>query len=429
VVKNLSNSIVKDPKLADKGLQKIEWAEEFMGILSEVRKRFEKEKPLKGLKIGMALHLEAKTAALVRTLIAGGADIAITSCNPETTQDDVAAALSKQARVYAWRGETTEEYYENLNRVLDFQPNIIVDDGADLIVLLHKERNELLDNVIGATEETTTGAVRLKNMERKGDLRIPVIDVNDAHMKYLFDNRYGTGESTIFGILNATNLTLAGKTVVVCGYGWCGRGIAMRARGMGANVIVTEVNPIRAVEAIMDGFRVMKLIDAVKEADFVITATGVNKVVRKEHFLAAKNKCIFANSGHFNVEVWIPDLEELAVEKRKTRYLGLPWNDYLVDEYKLKDGKKLYVLAKGRLVNLVAGQGHATEVMDLSFSLQALSVEYLSKNGEKLEKKVHMVPSEIDRIVAQLKLKSLGVEIDKLSEEQLEYIKSFEIGT
>lgn len=428
-MKKLSNSIIKDPSLADKGLQKIEWAEEFMGILSEIRKRFEKEKPLKGLKIGMALHLEAKTAALVRTLIAGGAEVAITSCNPETTQDDVAAALSKQARVYAWRGETTEEYYENLNRVLDFNPNIIVDDGADLIVLLHTERKELIDNVIGATEETTTGAVRLKNMERRGELKVPVIDVNDAHMKYLFDNRYGTGESTIFGILNATNLTLAGKKVVVCGYGWCGRGIAMRAKGMGANVIVTEVNPIRAVEAIMDGFRVMKLIDAVKEADIVITATGVNKVVRKEHFLVAKDKCIFANSGHFNVEVWIPDLEELAVEKRKTRYLGLPWNDYLVEEYRLKDGRKLYVLAKGRLVNLVAGQGHATEVMDLSFSLQALSVEYLKKNSGKLEKKVHMVPKEIDTMVAELKLKSLGVEIDKLTEEQIEYIKGFEMGT
>ncbi len=428
-MKKLSNSIIKDPSLADKGLQKIEWAEEFMGILSEIRKRFEKEKPLKGLKIGMALHLEAKTAALVRTLIAGGAEVAITSCNPETTQDDVAAALSKQARVYAWRGETTEEYYENLNRVLDFNPNIIVDDGADLIVLLHTERKELIDNVIGATEETTTGAVRLKNMERRGELKVPVIDVNDAHMKYLFDNRYGTGESTIFGILNATNLTLAGKKVVVCGYGWCGRGIAMRAKGMGANVIVTEVNPIRAVEAIMDGFRVMKLIDAVKEADIVITATGVNKVVRKEHFLVAKDKCIFANSGHFNVEVWIPDLEELAVEKRKTRYLGLPWNDYLVEEYRLKDGRKLYVLAKGRLVNLVAGQGHATEVMDLSFSLQALSVEYLKKNNGRLEKKVHMVPKEIDTMVAELKLKSLGVEIDKLTEEQIEYIKGFEMGT
>jgi len=425
----LEKSLIKDPNLAEKGELKIQWAEEFMSILSEVRKKFIKEKPLKGIKVGMALHLEAKTAALVRTLVAGGAEVAITSCNPETTQDDVAAALSKKARVYAWRGETKEEYYENLNRVLDFQPNIIVDDGADLIVLLHTERKELLDNVIGATEETTTGAVRLKNMEQKGDLRIPIIDVNDAHMKYLFDNRYGTGESTIFGILNATNLTLAGKTVVVCGYGWCGRGIAMRARGMGANVIVTEVNPIRAVEAKMDGFRVMKLIDAVKEADFVITATGINKVVRKEHFLVAKDKCIFANAGHFNVEIWLPDLEELAIEKRKTRYMGLPWNDYLVEEYKLKDGRKLYVLAKGRLVNLVAGQGHATEVMDLSFSLQALSVEFLRKHGNELENKVYVVPREIDMLVAQLKLKTMGIEIDELTEEQKKYMKSFELGT
>ncbi|MHA1590127.1 MAG: adenosylhomocysteinase [Candidatus Njordarchaeales archaeon] len=422
-------SIVRDLSLRDKGELKIEWAENFMHVLAEIRRRFEKEKPLRGLTIGMALHLEAKTAVLVKTLVKGGAKVAITSCNPESTQDDVAAALTRWAKVYAWRGESVEEYYENLNRVLDNEPQIVVDDGADLIVLLHKERKELLENIIGGTEETTTGVIRLKNMEREKKLAFPVIAVNNAYMKYLFDNRYGTGESTIFGILNATNLTFAGKTVVVCGYGWCGRGIALRARGMGARVIVTEVNPIRAVEAIMDGFEVMKLIDAVRRADIVITATGVKKVVRKEHFLAAKDKCIFANAGHFDVEVWKPDLEELAVSKKKTRYFGLPWNDYLVEEYTLKNGKKLYLLAKGRLVNLVAGQGHATEIMDLSFSLQALSIEYLAKEGKNLDRKVYIVPKEIDEEVARLKLKTLGVEIDELTEEQKEYLRSFEIGT
>jgi len=423
------DSIVRDLSLAEKGLLKIEWAENFMPVLAEIRKKFEEEKPLKGLRIGMALHLEAKTAVLVKTLVKGGANVAITSCNPESTQDDVAAALTKWATVYAWRGETEEEYYENLHRVLDFNPDIVIDDGADLIVLLHKDREDLLNNIYGGTEETTTGVVRLRNMAKIGDLRMPIIAVNDAYMKYLFDNRYGTGESTIFGILNATNLTLAGKTVVVCGYGWCGRGIAMRARGMGANVIVTEVDPIKAVEAIMDGFRVMRLIDAVKEADLVITATGVNKIVRKEHFLAAKNKCIFANAGHFNVEIWLPDLESLSISKKKTRFFGLPWNDYLVDEYTLKDGKKLYVLAKGRLVNLVAGQGHATEIMDLSFSLQALSVEYLKENYGKLENRVYNVPKIIDEEVARLKLKSMNIQIDELIEEQVRYMKSFEEGT
>ncbi len=422
-------SIVKDISLADKGQLKIDWAENFMPVLAEIRKRFEKEKPLKGIRIGMALHLEAKTAVLVKTLVSGGAEVVITSCNPESTQDDVAAALTKWATVYAWRGETTEEYYENLARVLDSNPNVIIDDGADLIVQLHNTRPDLIKDVLGGTEETTTGVIRLKNMAMKGELKFPIIAVNNALMKYLFDNRYGTGESAIFGILNATNLTLAGKTVVVCGYGWCGRGIALRARGMGARVIVTEVNPIRAVEAVMDGFRVMKLIDAVKEADFVITATGVNKVVRKEHFLAAKDKCVFANAGHFDVEIWKLDLEELAVKRRRTRFFGLPWNDYLVEEFVLKNGKKLYLLAKGRLVNLVAGQGHATEIMDLSFSLQALSVRYLVENHEKLGNKVYNVPKEIDEMVARLKLISMGIEIDSLTEEQKEYLKSFELGT
>ena len=304
---------------------------------------------------------------------------------------------------------------------------MIVDDGGDLIFMAHER--EVSDKIIGATEETTTGVIRIKNIEREGKLKFPVIVVNNAKTKYLFDNRYGTGESTIFGILNATNLTLAGKTVVVCGYGWCGKGIALRARGMGAKVIVTEVDPIKALEAVMDGYEVMRLIDAVKKADFVITATGMIKVVRKKHFLAAKDGCIFANAGHFDVEVWKPDLESLSVSRKKTRYFGLPWNDYLVEEFTLKDGKKLYLIAKGRLVNLVAGQGHATEIMDLSFSLQALSIEYIVNNKGKLENKVYDVPKEIDEMVARIKLDTLGIKIDELTEEQKEYLGSFSMGT
>jgi len=416
-------SIVKDLSLADKGNLKIEWAEKFMKVLERIRSRFREEKPLKGIKIGMALHLEAKTAVLVKTLVEGGAKVFITSCNPESTQDDVAAALTRWATVYAWRGETIDDYYQNLNRILDKEPDVIVDDGGDLIFMAHER--EVSDKIIGATEETTTGVIRIKNMEREGKLKFPVIVVNNAKTKYLFDNRYGTGESTIFGILNATNLTLAGKTVVVCGYGWCGKGIALRARGMGAKVIVTEVDPIKALEAVMDGYEVMRLIDAVKKADFVITATGMIKVVRKEHFLAAKDGCIFANAGHFDVEVWKPDLESLSVSRKKTRYFGLPWNDYLVEEFTLKDGKKLYLIAKGRLVNLVAGQGHATEIMDLSFSLQALSIEYIVNNKGKLENKVYDVPKEIDEMVAKIKLESLGIKIDELTEEQRKYLESW----
>ncbi len=422
-------SLVKDMNLKRKGKIKIEWAENFMPTLKRISENLKKEKPFKSLRVGMALHLEAKTAVLVKTLHEGGAEVYITGCNPETTQDDVAAATTEFAHVYAWRGETKEEYYENLNRVLDNKPHIIIDDGADLMVLLHTERKELLDLVIGGCEETTTGVKRLRNMEKRGVLRFPVIDVNDAYMKHLFDNRYGTGESALFGVLNATNLTLAGKNVVVAGYGWCGRGIALRAKGLGAKVTVTEVDPIKAVEAYMDGFNVSRLIDAVKTADIVITATGVKKIVKEEHFKAAKNNCIFANAGHFNVEIWIPDLEKMAKEKRKIRYFGLPYNDFLVEEYVLKDGKKLYLLGKGRLVNLVCGQGHATEIMDMSFSLQAESTKYLVLNKGKLEKKVYSVPKEIDEAVARFKLEALNIKIDELTQEQMRYINEFLLGT
>ncbi len=425
----MKKSIVKDLSLADKGKLKIEWAENFMPILEAIKRRFEMERPFKGVKVGMALHLEAKTAALVKTFVSGGAQVAITSCNPETTQDDVAAALTEYANVYAWRGETEDEYYENIERVLDYEPNIVIDDGADLIVHLHKRKGELMNNVYGGCEETTTGVTRLRNMEREGKLMFPVIAVNEAKMKYMFDNRYGTGESTLFGLLNATNLTLAGKTVAVAGYGWCGRGIALRARGMGSKVIVCEVDPVKAVEAHMDGFRVMKLIEAVKEADIVITSTGITKVVRGEHFRAAKDKCIFANAGHFNVEVWIPDLEKIAVDKKKTRYFGLPYNQYLVEEYTLDDKRKIFILGKGRLVNLVCGQGHATEVMDLSFSLQAKSAEYILKKRGALKPGVYTVPEEIDREVARLKLKTLKISIDELTEEQLRYREGYLQGT
>ncbi len=413
--------------LMEKGLQKIEWAENWMKILAEIRKRWEKEKPLKGIKITATLHVEAKTATLIKTLVAGGAKVSVAACNPETTQDDVAEALRKYARVYAKRGMSEEEYWESIRRALDIEPDIIIDDGGDTHYLVHAELPELAKDIIGGTEETTTGVKRLFAMQKEGILKYPVVLVNEARMKYLFDNRYGTGESTIFGIMNATNLCLSGKTIVVCGYGWCGRGIAFKAKGMGANVIVCEVDPIRACEAIMDGFHVMRLIDAVKHADFVITATGNIKVVRKEHFLAAKDGCIFANAGHFNVEVWISDLESISIKKRKLRYFGLPYNDYLIEEFTLKNGKKLYLLGKGRLVNLVCGQGHPVEVMDLSFSLQALSVEWLIKNKGKLKKQLYRVPREIDELVAKLKLKTLKVEIDELTEEQKRYLESWKL--
>ncbi|KPV65015.1 MAG: S-adenosyl-L-homocysteine hydrolase [Candidatus Bathyarchaeota archaeon BA1] len=417
----MPESLVRDMALASMGRDKLEWVEGFMPVLSEIRRELEREKPLEGLTIGLCLHLEAKTAVLARTLAAGGARVVITSCNPQTSQDDVAAAATDFAHVYAWRGETASEYVENLRRVLGHNPDILIDDGADLICMLHEERRDLLGRVIGGCEETTTGVIRLRNMEREGKLAFPVIAVNDAQMKYLIDNRYGTGESSLFGILNATNLTMAGKTVVVAGYGWVGQGVAKRARGMGARVILTEVDPIKAFEAHMEGFHVMRMADAIKEAEIVITATGMRDVVRKEHLEVAKDGCILCNAGHFNVEISIPDLESLSVDKKPMREFGIPYGEKLVWAYRLRNGRKLFLLGGGRLVNLVCGQGHAAEIMDLSFALQAESVRLLVRKRGKLRNKVYRVPPEVDERVARLKLKSLGVHIDTLTKGQRKY--------
>ena len=396
------------------GEKKLEWAEMRMDVLRSIGERFRKEKPFKGLKIGMALHVEAKTGILSFVLRDGGAKVHLASCNPLSTDDSVVKALRKRGmEVFAKKGENREEYYENLHRVLEFEPDIIIDDGGDLTSLLHGEYRNI--RILGGNEETTTGVVRLKNMVRDGVLRFPMFDVNDAKMKHLFDNRYGTGQSTLDGIMSATNLSIAGKTVVVGGYGWCGRGIAMRMRGMGADVIVTEIDPVRAIEARMDGFRVMRMIDAVKYADIIITATGVNDIVREEHIRRIKNGCLLANSGHFDNEISKEALEKLSKRKRKIRKF--------VEEYDLGD-KKIYLLGEGRLINLVAGQGHPVEIMDMSFSIQALTAEYIAKNHYNLEKRVYPVPEEIDYEVANLKLKAMGIEIDTLTEKQKKYIKN-----
>jgi len=402
----------------DAGEEKLYWAESRMGIISKIRKRFNEEKPFQGIKIGMALHLEAKTGILAKTLKDGGANVYITSCNPLTTDDDVAKTLSKEMNVYAKRGQTKDEYYESLNKVLDNDPDIIIDDGGDLTTLLHRERNL---KIMGGNEETTTGVLRLKIMEREGILKFPMFDVNDAEMKHLFDNRYGTGQSTLDGIMSTTNILIAGKNVVVAGYGWCGKGIAMRMKGMGARVTVTEIDPVKAVEAYMDGFYVKKMEDAIKDADIVITATGMTDVVREEHFKIAKDKCIFANAGHFDVEINKEHLSSLSKEKRTVRKY--------VDEYILEDGKKLYLLGDGRLINLVGGQGHPVEIMDLSFSIQALTAEYIVKNHTFLEKKVYPVPRDIDIDVANISRYVFNIDIDALNEKQKKYIESWNFGT
>jgi len=403
------------------GQGKIAWAEKNMKVLEKIRERFESEKPLEGLKIGMALHVEAKTAVLVKTLIAGGAEVAITGCNPLTTQDDVAEVL-KNAGVLclAKRGMSREEYYRALHAVLEFEPDIIVDDGADLIFLIHEKRKVIADRILGACEETTTGVMRLRAMERENVLRFPVIAVNDAYTKYLFDNRYGTGQSTWDGILRATNSLVAGKNVVIAGYGWCGKGIAMRARGLGAKVIVTEVDEIKALEAVMDGFDVMTMDEASKIGDIFITATGNKNVITRGHFSLMKDGAILANAGHFNVEINVDELSKLAVEVKELRTN--------LKEFNLGN-KRLYLVAEGRLVNLVSGDGHPIEVMDMSFSNQALAIEYIAKNADKLEKKVYRMPEELDRMVAKLKLETLNVKIDKLTEEQIKYLSDWREGT
>ncbi len=413
---------VKDEKLHEDGVRSISWAEAHMPVLMAVRRDFEKRRPLRNLRLGACLHVTKETAVLVRTLIAGGADVALCGSNPLSTQDDVAAALAREGvPVYAWRGESTEEYYWCLDKVAEIKPNITLDDGADLVNLIHTKRLELADQVIAGTEETTSGVIRLRAMAESGTLKYPIIAVNDAYSKYLFDNRYGTGQSTIDGILRATALLLAGKNFVVCGYGWCGRGIAARARGMGSNVIVTEVDPLRALEAAMDGFRVMPIQQAAAIGDIFVTATGDVGVITRKEMEKMKDGAVLANSGHFNIEVKVDELESMARSKRTVRPN--------VEEYTLKNGKKLYLLAEGRLVNLGAAEGHPCEVMMMSFADQALCAEYIAKNGRELQKKVHSVPEEIDRKVARMALESMGITIDTLTKEQEKYLKSWESGT
>ncbi len=412
---------VKDKSLAPQGHLQIEWASRHMPVLNLIKNRFEKEKPLKGFTLGACLHVTKETAVLVDALIAGGAKIALCGSNPLSTQDDVAAALAdKGVHVFAWRGQNTEEYYMCIDNVLDYKPSITLDDGADLVGTLHSKRQAELKNVKGGTEETTTGVIRLRAMERDGSLKYPIVAVNDAYTKYLFDNRYGTGQSTIDGILRATNTLIAGKAFVVCGYGWCSRGIAMRAQGLGANVIVTEVQPTRALEAVMNGLRVMPIAEAAAIGDIFVTATGDINVIRKEHMQKMKDGAIMANSGHFNVEINIKDLESLSNAKRTMRPN--------LEEYTLKDGRKLYLLAEGRLVNLAAAEGHPSEVMDMSFANQALCAEYIAKTA-KLTPKVFTVPKEIDEKVAELKLKTMGAKIDELTAEQKKYLSTWEMGT
>ncbi len=413
---------VADPGLAPEGHKLIEWAEAHMPVLMRIRDRFAKEKPLEGLRIGCCLHVTKETAVLVRTLMAGGADVALCGSNPLSTNDAVAAALAEDGvRVFAWRGQDKEDYYWCIERVIAHGPRLVHDDGADLIATLHERHKGHLSQVICGFEETTTGVIRLKAMEREGVLAFPIIAVNDARTKRMFDNRYGTGQSVIDGLMRATNVLLAGKTVVVCGYGWCGRGIAMRARAMGARVIVCEVDPVKALEAVMDGYQVMPLAEAARVGDIFITATGCEKVIRREHMELMKDGAILANAGHFNVEIWLPDLEALAIRKECVRPC--------VDAYVLPDGRKLYLLGEGRLINLVCADGHPPDVMDMSFANQALCAEYAVKHEGELEPRVYLVPDEVDMAVARLKLEALGVRIDQLTPEQEAYLASWRLGT
>ncbi len=414
---------VKDPKLAEGGRLRIEWAEREMPVLRLIRERFAKERPLAGVRISACLHVTTETANLMRTLQAGGADVVLTASNPLSTQDDVAAALVNVFEIptYAIKGEDNVTYYKHLRAALDHQPQMTMDDGADLVSVLHKERRDLLPGVIGGTEETTTGVIRLRAMAADGALNFPIIAVNDAMTKHLFDNRYGTGQSTIDGIIRATNVLLAGKTFVVAGYGWCGRGLASRARGMGANVIVTEIDPLPALEAVMDGFRVMPMAEAARLGDIFCTVTGDLNVLDRHHFEVMKDGAIVSNSGHFNVEINIPALEELSTSKRLVR----PF----VDEYVMKDGRHIFLLGEGRLINLASAEGHPASVMDMSFANQALSAEYMLRNAATLEKNVHSVPGDIDRDIARLKLAAMNVNLDVLTPEQLAYLNSWEEGT
>jgi adenosylhomocysteinase len=417
-----SNYDIKDPSLAEAGRQRIEWVYREMPVVKLIRERFNKERPLKSVRIAGCLHITTETANLALTLQSGGADLILCASNPLSTQDEVAAALVEYGiPTNAIKGEDDETYYKHINTALDIKPQITIDDGADLVSTIHSSRSNLISGVIGGAEETTTGIIRLRSMYRAGQLKYPIIAINDARTKHFFDNRYGTGQSTLDGITRATNILWAGKRVVVCGYGWCGRGVSMRARGMGAHVIVVEVEPVCALEAVMDGFEVMPLREASKIGDIFVTVTGDKNVIDGAHFRVMKDGAILANSGHFNAEINIPALEEMSTGKRTVR-------DY-VEEYTLKDGRCLYLLGEGRLINLAAAEGHPASVMDMSFANQALCAEYLVRNKGKLDIKVHPVPVEIDNEVARLKLKAMGVAIDTLTAEQQKYLASWEEGT
>lgn len=418
------NYDIKDMALAEKGKRRIEWADNDMPVLGMIRERFENERPLEGIRMSACLHVTAETANLVRTLQAGGADVVLCASNPLSTQDDVAASIVKDFAipVFAIKGEDTDTYYRHIKAAIEHKPRITMDDGADLVFNIHSDYPDVAGGILGSMEETTTGVIRLRAMEKDGALKFPIIAVNDASTKNLFDNRYGTGQSTVDGIIRATDVLLAGKSVVACGYGWCGKGFAMRARGMGAKVIITEVNPIRALEAVMDGFQVMPMKEAAKLGDIFCTLTGDIRVIGREHFLLMKDGAIVCNSGHFNVEIDIPALRELAVECRENIR-------NFVDQYVLADGRRINLLADGRLINLAAAEGHPACVMDMSFSTQALMAEYVVKNQNKLGKKVIRVPQEIEDWVARLKLQSMNIKIDSLSPEQEKYLSSWEVGT
>ncbi len=419
----VSSFDVKNLKMADVGRKRIDWANQSMQVLQIIRKEFIKNQPLKGIRIAACLHVTAETANLAITLRDGGADVVLCASNPLSTQDDVAAALVRDSniQVFAIKGEDNETYYKHIMAALDHKPHITMDDGADLVTTALTKRTDVLESILGGTEETTTGVIRLRAMAKQGVLRYPIIAVNDADTKHLFDNRYGTGQSTIDGIIRATNFLLAGSKFVVAGYGWCGRGLASRARGLGAEVIITEIDPTKALEAVMDGYRIMAMDRAAKIGDIFCTVTGNKNVLRKEHFEVMKNGAIVANSGHFNVEIDIPALEKLSSGKRVTRNF--------VEEYSLRDGRKINLLGEGRLINLAAAEGHPAAVMDMSFADQALSVEYMVKNHASLEKKVFKVPDELDKRVARLKLESMGIKIDRLTPEQEEYLAGWAEGT
>ncbi|MHB0976696.1 MAG: adenosylhomocysteinase [Candidatus Aquicultorales bacterium] len=414
---------VKDVALAGKGKLRIEWADRQMPVLEQIRARFERERPLEGVKLAACLHVTSETANLMRTLKAGGADLVLCASNPLSTQDEVAASLVEdyEIRTYAIKGEDEKTYYDHIKAAIDLEPDMTMDDGADLVATLHSGHRALAEKVIGGTEETTTGVIRLKAMAADNALLYPIVAVNDAMTKYMFDNRYGTGQSTLDGVLRATNYLIAGRTLVVTGYGWCGKGIAMRAKGLGANIVVVEIDPLKALEAVMDGFQVMPSAEAAALADIWITVTGDINVIDRHHFEAMKDGAIICNSGHFNVEINIPALREMAVSAREVR----PFTE----EFVMPDGRKIYLLADGRLVNLAAAEGHPAAVMDMSFANQALAAEYMNKNADKLEKTVYPVPEEIDKKIAGLKLATMGIDIDKLTPEQEKYLASWEMGT